>query len=141
MEMEKIRTNEFRYTIEVDDELHTDEIMIPPMLIQPFLENAIWHGAIPGKELVIHVRFLKQDNRIICIVEDNGKGIDATLNNKSEMRLEYNSIGIANVRERIQVLNEKYNLSSELSIEDKSKTGKETGTTVKLYFPLKTTSV
>jgi ligand-binding sensor domain-containing protein/two-component sensor histidine kinase len=140
IEMEKIRTNEFSYTIEVDDELHTDEIMIPPMLIQPFLENAIWHGAIPGKQLVIGVQFLKQDNRIICIVEDNGKGIDTTMNNKSEMRLDHNSIGIANVQERIQVLNEKYNLNSELSIEDKSKTGKETGTMVKLYFPLKTTT-
>ena len=136
VEMEEIRNNKFSCTIDVDEQLQTDEIMIPPMLIQPFLENAIWHGAIPGKELQIRIRFKKEGNRIVCFVEDNGQGIEASMNNKKEMQASHNSIGIANVKERIQVLNEKYKLNSELSIEDKSKNGNETGTIVKLYFPL-----
>src|SRR6188768_3898871 len=44
LEMEKIRFEEFVYTIEVDDDLTTDGIRIAPMLIQPLVENAIWHG-------------------------------------------------------------------------------------------------
>ena len=136
IEMEKIRNSKFSCVIEVDDQLQTDETMIPPMLIQPFLENAIWHGAIPGKELQIRIYFKKEANRLICIVEDNGQGIETSLNSKKEMQVTHQSIGIANVKERIQVLNEKYKLNSELSIEDKSKNGSETGTIVKLYFPL-----
>ena len=135
-ELEKIRNNKFNCTIEVDDHLQKDEIMIPPMLIQPFLENAIWHGAIPGKELQINIRFKKEANRLVCFVEDNGLGIETSLSNKKEKQADHHSIGIANVKERIQVLNEKYKLNSELSIEDRSKIGHETGTIVKLYFPL-----
>lgn len=137
LEMEKIRNPKFNYTIEIDDQLPVDDIMIPPMLIQPFLENAIWHGAVPGKELQILIRFSKDNQRLICHVEDNGIGIEASMNNKKEMQAGHNSIGIANVKERIQVLNEKYNLRSELTIEDKSGYHHETGTIVRLYFPLK----
>ena len=136
IEMEKIRNNKFTCTIDVDNELQTEETMIPPMLIQPFLENAIWHGVIPGKELQIRICFKKEGNHLICVVEDNGQGIETSLNNKKEMQVSHQSIGIANVKERIQVLNEKYKLNSELRIEDKSKNGNETGTIVKLYFPL-----
>jgi sensor histidine kinase YesM len=110
--------------------------MIPPMLIQPFLENAIWHGATPGKELQLKLHFLKLDQQLVCIVDDNGIGIIASEKNKQEVT--HNSIGINNVKERIQVLNEKYNLHSSVIIEDKSfilpKNG--SGTIVKLFFPL-----
>ncbi|HEU4858455.1 MAG TPA: histidine kinase [Chitinophagaceae bacterium] len=139
IEMEKIRNNKFSCTIETDDQLQTDEIMVPPMLIQPFLENAIWHGAVPGKELHIGVHFKKENNRLICFVEDNGQGIDSSLNSKKQLQDHHNPIGIANVKERIHVLNEKYKLNCELSIEDKSKNGNGSGTTVKLYFPLHST--
>lgn len=137
MEMEKIRNSQFSYSIDTENQLPVDEIMIPPMLIQPFLENAIWHGAIPGKELQINVRFRKEENYLVCYVEDNGPGIEITMNNKNETHVTHNSIGIANVRERVKVLNEKYNLQSELIITDKSKNGNDAGTLVKLSFPLR----
>ena len=139
IEMEKIRNNNFGCAIETDDQLQTDEIMVPPMLIQPFLENAIWHGAVPGKQLQIGIRFKKENNRLICFVEDNGQGIESSLNSKNQLQDHHNPIGIANVKERIQVLNEKYKLNCELSIEDKTKNGNGSGTIVKLYFPLQAT--
>ncbi len=138
LEMEQVRNNQFIYSIELDDKLPAEEIMIPPMLIQPFLENAIWHGALPGKEMQLKILFLKQDHQLICIVDDNGMGIEASLKTKKEMQVSHNSIGIANVKERIQVLNEKYNLRSSITIEDKSVLAPRngTGTIVKLHFPL-----
>ena len=136
LEMEQIRNHNFKYTIDIDGKLSADDIMIPPMLIQPFLENAIWHGAVPGKELQIDLRFLRQDNQLVCSVEDNGRGITASLENKNGEQISYNSFGISNVKERIQVLNEKYNLHSSVTIEDKNNSGAGTGTIVKLYFPL-----
>ena len=135
LEMEKIRNEKFNYTIEVDEPLHTYDIMIPPMLIQPFLENSIWHGAVPDKFLQVTVRFLKKNDELVCVIEDNGIGVEASLKNKNDSQ--HNSIGIANVKERIQVLNEKYNLHSSLVIEDKSNLVPRngTGTIVKLCFP------
>jgi sensor histidine kinase YesM len=137
LEMEKIRNPGFSYTIEVDEQLHPDELMMPPMLLQPFLENAIWHGILPGKELILDIRFLKKDQQLVCVVDDNGIGIETSIRNKNEMA--NNPIGIANVKERIKVLNEKYNLQSNITIEDKSNLAisNGTGTTVRLYFPLK----
>ena len=141
LEMEKIRNQKFSYTIEVDEQLQAEELMIPPMLIQPFLENAIWHGALPGKELAILLRFSKQDDQLVCQVEDNGMGIEASINGKREMQSGHLSIGITNVKERIQLLNEKYNLRSTIKIEDKSISPNSNGTKVTLNLPIKNTEV
>jgi ligand-binding sensor domain-containing protein len=136
LEMEQVRNHNFNYNIEIDERLATNEIMIPPMIIQPFLENAIWHGSQPGKELQLQVHFLKKNEQLICIVDDNGIGIETSLKNKNDIG--NGSIGIINVKERIQMLNEKYDLNSSISVEDKShlvpKNG--TGTIVKLFFPV-----
>ena len=137
IELEKIRNENFNYTIELDERLQTDEIMIHPMLIQPFIENAIWHGAVPGKHLNVKIRFIKNGEQMVCHVEDNGPGIETTMNSKKEIHVAHSSIGIANVKERIKVLNEKYNLHSELKIEDRSKEGNGVGTVVQLFLPIK----
>jgi ligand-binding sensor domain-containing protein len=141
IEMERIRTSHFTYSIETDEDLQPEEIMLPPMLIQPFLENAIWHGATPEKNMQINVRFMKIDHELICTVEDNGIGIEASLKKKKEsgeMSADHHSLGIANVKQRIDVLNEKYNLQSSVIIEDKSSLPgyKETGTKVTVYLPI-----
>lgn len=138
LEMEQIRKSNFTYNIDVDDDLHRSEILLPPMLIQPFIENAIWHGSSPGKEMELNIRFMKRKHELICVVEDDGIGIEAALKNK-EPELNYKSVGIANIRQRIQVLNEKYNLQSTVDIKDKSglHLNGDTGTVVTLHLPIK----
>ena len=113
--------------------------MLPPMLIQPFIENAIWHGAEPDKTMQLTIQFLQQDHQLVCVVEDNGIGIDVSLKNKNQKEAEHDSFGINNVKQRIFLLNEKYNLRGSISIEDKSnfETRNGPGTIVKLYFPIK----
>src|SRR5436190_2625525 len=139
LEMEKIRTNQFIYKMEIDQHLHPEDIMLPPMLIQPFIENAIWHGAEPDKTMQLTIQFLQQDHQLVCVVEDNGIGIDVSLKNKNQKEAEHDSFGINNVKQRIFLLNEKYNLRGSISIEDKSnfETRNGPGTIVKLYFPIK----
>jgi sensor histidine kinase YesM len=69
-------TNEFHFDIILDEEIEPEEISIPPMLLQPFAENSIWHGLIPKqgeKKLTIEFR-LKDDNTLVCRIEDNGIG-------------------------------------------------------------------
>lgn len=139
LEMEQIRKSNFVYTIDVDENLLSNEILLPPMLIQPFIENAIWHGASPGKEMHVNIQFKRETHNLICIIEDDGIGIETSLKNK-EPQLNYQSVGISNIKQRIQVLNEKYNLHSTLDIKDKSglHLSGETGTIVTIHLPIKT---
>lgn len=138
LEMEQIRKNNFSYSIDVDGELHPGEILLPPMLIQPFIENAIWHGASLKKDMQIDIGFQKKGDELICIIEDNGIGINESLKKKETLPGEQ-SVGIINIRQRIALLNEKYNLSSTIKIEDKADLSPvtETGTIVTLYLSIK----
>jgi len=145
LEMEQIRKSNFTYTLEIDDDLQRNEILLPPMLIQPFIENAIWHGGATDKEIHLTIKFKRKENELICIVEDDGIGIEASLK-KKESDLSYQSVGIANIMQRINVLNEKYNLQSTVEIKDKSSLnlmnagppdGQGTGTIVTLHLTIK----
>jgi sensor histidine kinase YesM len=139
IEMEQIRNSHFTCRIMADDELDPDETVLPPMLIQPFVENAIWHGVTGNqKSININIDFKKQGSRLVCIIEDNGIGIKEALKNKINGTAIHRSVGIENIYTRIGLLNEKYNFSSSVQIQDKSglagHTG--TGTVVTLHIPL-----
>jgi ligand-binding sensor domain-containing protein/two-component sensor histidine kinase len=139
IEMEKIRNGHFTYTIDVDEMLDTDETVLPPMLIQPFIENAIWHGTAENhRNININIEFKKQFNQLICTIEDNGIGIQQSLQNKNVEGDGHHSVGIANIKNRIQLLNEEYNLQSNMTIQDKSiiQGNGESGTLITLRLPL-----
>lgn len=138
IEMEKIRNTHFTYSMDVAKELNTDDILVPPMLIQPFIENAIWHGSSQKKNMNIHISFKKQEDQLICIVEDDGIGIEESLKRKENITHE-TSVGIDNIKQRIALLNEKYNLHSTIQIQDKLTlaAANSTGTIVTLHLPIK----
>ena len=139
IEMEKIRSSHFTYTIDIAKDLNPVEIMVPPMLIQPFIENAIWHGSSHKKNMDIHISFSKKGNELICVIDDNGVGIEASLKRKEKPAHEP-SVGIANIKQRISLLNEKYKLQSTITIIDKLTLPEKnsTGTIVTLHLPIKT---
>jgi ligand-binding sensor domain-containing protein len=69
-------SSDFKYEVNIDPDIDTSGIKIPPMLIQPFVENSIWHGLMPkteGEKKLI-LSFASTDDAIICKVEDNGIG-------------------------------------------------------------------
>ncbi|MFT3677596.1 MAG: two-component regulator propeller domain-containing protein [Chitinophagaceae bacterium] len=139
MEIEQIRNGEFTSRILADDELDLDEVMLPSMLIQPFVENALWHGTTSTrKNININIDFKKEKGQLLCIVEDDGIGIRQSLKNKTGGSRTHHSLGLENVSNRIRLLNEKYHLESSILINDKSEldnyTG--TGTVVQLFLPL-----
>lgn len=126
LEMEKIRFEDFRYSIESAENMDTRDIRMAPMLLQPLAENAIWHGLQqkPGmKEL--HIRFYIESETLVCEVEDNGIGIVQAEKNKSARRPTHRSMGISNIRERLSILKEKYGLNCGLQIVDRSTLFKE----------------
>ncbi len=131
IEMERIRTSRFECRITSDIKEEHDEILIPPMLIQPFIENSIWHGMPATGDLLVNVHFSSKNNKLICIVDDNGVGLDQSVKSNG-----HESIGIKNIRNRLNLMNEKYNVESRVDMIDKSLTGKESGTTINLILPL-----
>ena len=139
LEMERIRTNSFHYQICLDEQLDADEILLPPMLIQPFIENAIWHGHSHQQPMELLIRFYQQGQQLFCVVDDSGIGIESALHNKSGLQVSYTSVGIENIRQRIRVLNEKYKIDCTLHIEDKKhqQPFHSTGTIVTLNLPIK----
>ena len=139
LEMEQVRFADFDYYIEVQEDLHTHEIKMAPMLIQPIVENAIWHGLMSkqGKKN-LYLRFYAKNKELVCEIEDNGIGINASIKNKAGSRASHRSLGIDNIRQRIAVLNEKYNIQYRLEIKDKQSLGnnKESGTIAIISLPL-----
>ena len=138
LQLEKLRfPDKFEYEIIRDPQLDIFETEIPPMIIQPFLENAIWHGLMPKKEKgFLSIKFQKQnDNIIACTIQDNGIGRKESLKAKGKKR--HQSTGIHNVTERIQVVNTLFKTSMSLDIEDLfHPSGKSEGTIIRIYFPL-----
>lgn len=141
LEMEKIRNALFTYSIQIDEQLDADDTFLPPMLLQPFIENALWHGvSATKKDIHVQVDFIKQGQTLVCRIEDNGIGINQAQKNKAASPTRHVSHGIANIRTRVSLLNEKYNLHSEVTLQDKKdiKANGETGTIVTLTLPLET---
>ena len=140
LEMEKIRFEDFSYSIHIDDDLDVDAVHMPPMLVQPLVENAIWHGLRnKDDEKKLDIRFVREDGQLICEIEDNGIGYLLSLKNKSGLQPVHRSLGIANIYERLELMNEKYNVNCSLSIKDKLELpGRNgSGTIATLKFNLK----
>lgn len=138
IEMEQIRNGEFTSRILADDDLDPDEVLVPSMLVQPFVENALWHGTTAGRRNInIRIDFKKQGGQLLCIVEDDGIGIRQSLKNKVNGSKTHHSVGIENIAKRIRLLNEKYALSCSVHIHDKADLDSYTGsgTVVQLLLP------
>jgi len=138
LDLEQMRFGDkFTYEIQIDTELDTEMIQIPGMLIQPQLENAIWHGLRyrEGNGL-LKISFCKQSDKINITIEDNGIGLKRSRELKTKHQKKHTSRGLTNTQERIDLLNSLYNARITFSITDKE--GEDSGVIVQLYFPVKT---
>lgn len=136
LDLEYMRFHDkFQYRIDIQDDIDSDATMIPNMLIQPQLENAIWHG-LRYKEGIglLTLKVLEENNCLYAIVEDNGIGLTKSKELKTKHQREHNSRGLTNTYERINLLNSLYNTN--ISIDIKEKEGEDTGVIVTLRFPL-----
>ena len=123
MQLESLRfDSSFRYDIQIDDSLGNEEIWIPPLLVQPFAENAIWHGLMHKQgEKKLDIRFTATaDDNIMCTIEDNGIGRHhaRTLQHKKLRSVIHKSKGIHIVEERLQLLQQKTGKPARVAIED-----------------------
>jgi LytS/YehU family sensor histidine kinase/ligand-binding sensor domain-containing protein len=129
--------NSFNYIIKIDESLDTEKILIPPMLLQPFIENAVWHGLNKktGKgNLLVHV--YRQNGQLVCVVDDDGMGRTASIKNEGGKK----SLGISITQQRIERLIDNTSKSASVTIKDKTENGKAAGTEVTVILPLQKTN-
>lgn len=127
---------ELEQDIDIDPDLDLANLYVPPMLLQPFIENAIKHGIAPngGGELWIHV--LDAEDRILIAIRDDGIGREASTHlKKSYISKKGRSVGLSNSQERIDTLNRLYQIEISMHIEDLRDGDQAIGTQVEFSFP------
>ncbi|MGB1031245.1 MAG: histidine kinase, partial [Flavobacteriales bacterium] len=140
LQLESMRFQEkFKYSIEIDDELDSNAVKVPSMMLQPFLENSIWHGILPKEELgVIMVKIEKiEADKVLFSIRDNGIGIETSLKNKSE-EPDHISKGMHITSGRIDLIRKMTNQHVELigPFEVLGDQKEVLGTEVKIVLPL-----
>lgn len=119
--LEKTRfADKFDYEIEVDENLNMQNLQVPGMLIQPFLENAVWHGLrYRADKGFLKLSFEKSESHLKILIEDNGIGIEESKKQKTQHQKTREGRGMKNTLERIQLLNDLYKKEITCSVKDK----------------------
>jgi len=138
IEMEHRRNNnKFDYSVTVADDVDVDKLMVPPLLLQPYVENAVWHGLSQkegrGK---LSILITKNNSSLICTIDDDGvgraKATEAKMNKEEKKSLAMNISS-----ERIAWLQKESKMPAGVEIIDKKENDIASGTTVSITLPLK----
>lgn len=136
--LEKLRFGEdFKFMLEIDKTIDTHRTVIPSLILQPFVENAIKHGLLHKKgEKKLEIRFnrLKNKEGLEITVEDNGIGRKHSAEIKQRSKLNHKSFASNAVQKRIDLLNKGKQFTIDLSIEDLTDSSKATGTCVTIHI-------
>jgi tetratricopeptide (TPR) repeat protein len=126
--------DKFEYEIQSDDKINIDTIQVPPMLIQPYIENAVWHGLrykeSKGK---LSLHFRKEHGTIVVEIRDNGIGRKKSAALKTENQRKHNSTGLKNIQQRLAIINKVYKAAYRVTIHDLPD---DTGTQVLIHLPI-----
>ena len=135
LELQNIEENQsYNYTVLVDENIEESLFTIPPMLIQPFIENAIEHGFENRKEdriIDVHLTFMNE--QLTCVITDNGVGVNAK---KETKNTEKKSLATNITAERLSLISKNYKIKGSIKIEDRQKYGAH-GTIVTVVIPYK----
>ncbi len=141
IELESIRfKGSFQYEVQCDEMIDTDEVKIPTLLVQPFVENAIWHGLMHKEgERQLTVEFTEEEDLIKCVIEDNGVGRKKAgeIKNIAGQEKKHTSKGIEVSKERLRTLRTKDGRTGNIKIIDlEDSNGLATGTRIEINFPI-----
>ena len=111
--------DKFEYEIQFDPDINADTMEVPPMLIQPYIENAVWHGLrykdSKGKLLL---RFHKESEDLVVEITDNGIGRKKSAALKTENHKKHNSTGLKNIQHRLALINKVYHANYRVALQD-----------------------
>lgn len=138
LELEQLRFNKlFDFSITKDSHIE-DDMAIPPLLLQPFIENAIIHGLVPKKEKgIIHVDFALNGDKLVCTVTDNGIGFTKSKELKENSVTVHKSMALEITRKRLEVIQAFTSKTSKVEINDViDENGEAAGTRIVLNLPI-----
>ncbi len=137
LSLEHFRFREkFDYSFEIDPAIEADAVQIPPMLIQPYIENAVWHGLRYKEDKgFLSVQVSQKAGQLVVQVEDNGIGRKKSQALKTANQKETVSTGLQNIENRLRIINDIHQTKLSVSIEDLNPQEK-TGTRVTIYISL-----
>ncbi|MCU0436214.1 MAG: histidine kinase [Bacteroidia bacterium] len=138
LHIESVRfDSRFTYSVQADEELNRLNPRIPHMMIQPFAENAVWHGLLPKKgdcELSVLFRYENQ-SKLTCIIDDNGVGREESAGYKNPDSKKQQAISFT--QSRLAMFNTRYKTQCTFDIEDKyDQHGKALGTKITIQLPI-----
>ncbi|MDP2384946.1 MAG: histidine kinase [Bacteroidota bacterium] len=138
LSLEKLRFgDDFVYIIKCDESIDTDRILIPSIIIQPFIENAIKHGLLHKKEnKKLEVKFELNSNVLICTITDNGVGRKRAEEIKQRSPLKHKSFATKATEKRLQLINSAREKKIELEIVDLQNKEVAEGTKVVISIPV-----
>ncbi|MFY0254599.1 histidine kinase [Chitinophaga sp. 30R24] len=140
LELEKIRfAHSFTYHFTMEEALKDYTIYIPPMIIQPIVENAIKHGLAPKNiSGYMEIRLEMVDDLLYCSVDDDGIGWDKSNSIKSSRLIKHESTALSVIKERLQIIKSFNGSVGKLEIIDKFKSdfGNKEGTLVEILIPI-----
>lgn len=140
LDLERLRCNDvFDYRIEVNEGINEEEVMVPPMIIQPYVENAIWHGLVHKSGKGILDIIVGLNNRtLICSVTDNGIGRRKAMEIKEKKGQVHRSMGMKVTEGRIELIRKiNNNRDTNVTITDlEDEQGEPAGTRVVIMLPV-----
>lgn len=135
IELEHLRfSDKFDYEFLIDPSIQPDAVEIPPMLVQPYIENSVWHGLrYLDQKGHLTVSVAEKNHSLIWTIEDNGVGREASAAMKTKNQKQGSSTGMKNIEQRLEILNKMHATQMKTEIIDLS-TG---GTKVILEIPIR----
>jgi tetratricopeptide (TPR) repeat protein len=137
MDLEKMRhSHDFSYTIETDIQIDPVITMVPPLILQPFVENSIKHGFVQeGKAYHIWIRLQADGGKLHCQITDNGVGFSTKKDQISVSGFKKESLGLKLTEDRLRLINQMTRSEASWSIRDVKDENNTTGTVVSLQLP------
>jgi ligand-binding sensor domain-containing protein len=139
LELESMRFDkQFHYKVSVDSAIDPEDIIIPSFLLQPFIENALWHGLMHKKgDRNLNVNFtLERQDVLQCKISDNGIGREQAARMKKNSIKSYQSMGTKIIRERMELMKQQSDVFDLQIIDETDQKGNPSGTTVVIKIPL-----
>jgi ligand-binding sensor domain-containing protein len=120
LELEAVRfDHHFEFKISVADDLETNIIKVPPLIIQPYTENAIWHGLMHKEEKGhLEIKLYQQEDLLCCLVTDDGIGRNKAAELKSKSASTHKSMGMQITASRIEMMKQKKQMDSYIKVTD-----------------------
>lgn len=139
LELESMRfDHRFSFQLNLPKGIRPEDYLVPPLLIQPFVENALWHGILPKRSGTVEISWFLEQDVLLCVIEDDGIGRKAAQIQKAgSTNVIKESFGVSLGQKRLQLMQTIYRKSTSIRIHDKfTKQGEANGTRVELLLPL-----